>query len=127
MGDEDHPFLADVASALTDVPEARITIARPPFGSDPDAFAICVFEIDPSIRGLGIGSRLLERIVELADSRSVKLHVEPALTRDGALHLGVAEWYARAGFVWNDPEHPIADGQMHRYPRPTSVPRCPTV
>ncbi len=122
-----HPFLADVAQALADAPEARVSIARPAFGSDPDAFAICAFDVDPSCRGLGIGSRLLERIASLADNRGVTLHVEPALTRDGELHLGVAEWYGRAGFVWNDSGNPIGDGQMHRRPRPTSVPRYPTI
>lgn len=123
----DHPFLADVAQTLADTPEARVSVARPAFGSDPDAFAICAFDVDPSCRGLGIGSRLLERIASLADDRGVTLHVEPALTRDGLLHLGVAEWYARAGFVWNDPENPIADGQMHRRPGLASRPRYPTI
>ncbi|EHP93676.1 GCN5-related N-acetyltransferase [Methylorubrum extorquens DSM 13060] len=122
---EHHPFLADVAQALADAPEARVSIARPAFGSDPDAFAICDFDVDPSCRGLGIGSRLLERIASLADHRGVTLHVEPALTRDGELHLSVAEWYGRAGFVWNDPGNPICDGQMHRRPGLASRPRGP--
>lgn len=121
----EHPFLADVAQALADIPQARVSIARPAFGSDPDAFTIYGFEVDPTLRGRGIGSGLLERIVKIADRRGVTLHVEPALSRDGELHLGVAEWYGRVGFQWNDPENPIADGQMHRRPGPASRPRGP--
>ena len=125
VGQADHPFLADVAQALADTPEARVSIARPAFGSDPDAFTIYGFEVDPTLRGRGIGSGLLERVVEIADRHGVTLHLEPALSRDGELHLGVAEWYGRAGFVWNDPVNPIADGQMHRRPGPASRPRGP--
>ncbi|MFC6047114.1 GNAT family N-acetyltransferase [Methylobacterium hispanicum] len=110
---------------LAETPEARVSIARPAFGGDSEALAIVSFDVDPSRRGVGIGSRLLQRIVDLADERGITLHVEPALTRDGVLHLGVAKWYAQAGFVWNDPDDPLADGQMHRLAGLAAAPRPP--
>lgn len=118
----DHPFVAAVIALLAQWPGTRVSVARPPFGSDPDAFSIRKFEVDPDLRGQGVGTRLLDRIAEEADRHGVSLHVEPALTRDGVLDLGVAEWYARSGFVWNDPADPLGDGQMHRDPKPSTAP-----
>jgi len=120
--DPDHPFLLSVGSIRTDYPEAELTIVRPPFGVDGDAFVIHAIGLPPTLRGAGIGSRLLGEIVEAADRHGATLHVEPALTRDGVLDLRVAEWYGRAGFAWNDPDDFLADGQMHRRPAPSPAP-----
>ncbi|MDE4914233.1 GNAT family N-acetyltransferase [Methylobacterium sp. 092160098-2] len=118
----DHPFRVAARALLAEWPGTRVSLTRPPFGSDPDAFTLMSFEVAPDRRGKGIGTCLLARIVEEADRHGVSLHVEPALTRDGVLDLGVAEWYARAGFVWNDPADPLGDGQMHRHPMPSTAP-----
>jgi GNAT superfamily N-acetyltransferase len=120
--DPDHPFRTATGILLAQWPGTTVSLARPPFGNDPDAFSIRIFEVAADRRGQGIGTRLLGRLVEEADRLGVSLHVEPALTRDGVLDLGVAEWYARAGFVWNDPADPLGDGQMHRPPMPSTAP-----
>ncbi len=116
--DRNHPFVAAVAALLAEWPEAQVAIRPAPFGNDPHAFTIHSFEVVPALRSRGLGTSLLVRIVEEADRHAVNLHVEPALMRDGALDPGVADWYARAGFVWNDPQDPLADGQMHRRSMP---------
>ncbi len=118
----DHPFLDAIATIATAYPHARLAVVRPSFGDDHDAFVIHDFEILPELRGLGMGTRLLCEIVDAADRYGANLHVEPALTRDGVLDLGVVEWYGRAGFIWNDPDDPLADGQMHRQPGPSFAP-----
>lgn len=110
----EHPFLVAVAAIGARYPYARLAIVRPPFGADTDAFVIHDIAIPSDRRGRGLGTLLLGEIVEAADRHGANLHVEPALTRDGVLDLGVSEWYARAGFAWNDPVDPLADGQMHR-------------
>lgn len=120
--DPDHPFPLAVASIAAAYPQARFAVVRPSIGADPDAFVIHDVAIAPEHRGRGLGTRLLCEIVEAADRHGVSLHVEPALTRNGILDLGVAEWYGRAGFVWNDPDDPLGDGQMHRRPAPSSAP-----
>jgi GNAT superfamily N-acetyltransferase len=117
-----HPFADAVAVLLAEWPDAQVVIRPAPFGSDPDAFTIHAFEVVPAIRGSGLGTRLLLHVLEIADRHGVNLHVEPALTRDGVLDLGLAQWYARAGFVWNDPQDPLADGQMHRRSMPAMAP-----
>lgn len=118
----DHPFLLAIGAIRDDYPEVDLAIVRPPFGNAVDDFGIHRIGLPSHLRGAGLGTRLLGEIVEAADRHGVTLHVEPALTRAGVLDLRVAEWYGRAGFVWNDPDHPLADGQMHRRPAPSSTP-----
>lgn len=118
----DHPFLLAIEAIRNDYPEVDLAIVRPAFGNAADAFAIHGIGLPSHLRGGGVGTRLLGGIVEAADRHGVTLHVEPALTRDGVLDLRVAEWYGRAGFVWNDPDDPLADGQMHRRPAPSYAP-----
>lgn len=120
--DPDHPFLLAIGVIRGGYLQADLEVVRPPFGDAADAFVIHGIGLPTELRGGGIGSRLLGEIVEAADRHGVTLHVEPALTRDGVLDLRVAEWYGRAGFVWNDPDDPLADGQMHRRPAPSSAP-----
>lgn len=121
----DHPFLLAIEAIGDDYPQVDFAIVRPPFGNTADAFGIHRIVIPSDQRGGGVGTRLLGEIVEAADRHGVTLHVEPALIRDGVLDLRVAEWYGRAGFVWNDPDDPLADGQMHRRPAPSSAPAPP--
>ncbi len=121
----DHPFLLAIEAIGDDYPAVDLAIVRPPFGNTADAFGIRNIVLPSDQRGVGVGTRLLDEIVEAADRHGVTLHVEPALTRDGVLDLRVAEWYGRAGFVWNDPDDPLADGQMHRRPTPSSAPAPP--
>jgi GNAT superfamily N-acetyltransferase len=78
--------------------------------------------VDPALQRQGLGGRLLEPVLEIADRDQVDCYLETAERRN-------ADYYARHGFVVENPALQLVSGgpvhiAMRR--RPTAAPGCET-
>ena len=67
---------------------------------------------DPSWRGHGAGSAVLEQLKAWSDAQGLRVHLDVETTNSGARRL-----YERAGFVATGETRPLRDGSAYRVER----------
>lgn len=95
------------------IPEQRVIADLVPPGELTRDWTITRINVPDNYRGLGLGSQMLKRILEDADSEGVAIQLEPSPS--GPLsYSSLVDWYARYGFRFE------TTGYMRRAPRRNS-------
>ena len=71
------------------------------FQHGPSDLEISHVQVDPAMRGQGVGNQLMDMLTNKADEHGVTLHASPASDADpetGLDYDGLREWYQRWGF-----------------------------
>ena len=71
------------------------------FQHGPSDLEISHVQVDPAMRGQGVGNQLMDMLTNKADEHGVTLHASPASDADpetGLDYGGLREWYQRWGF-----------------------------
>jgi len=107
---------------------ARITLLRS--GDDLTLHLIAVPKVS---RGEGVGTRIMQALVDHADERGMRMRLTPAL-RDAkwgtTSRTRLVKFYKRFGFVENKGRHKdftIGAAEMYREPKGTSAGRAPSL
>jgi hypothetical protein len=100
-------------------PKVRVELSTP----SGDAVSFDLIRLDPSVRGQGVGRRVLKLLLRLSDESAIPLEVIPrCVEHEGLGDKALEDWYLRNDFVLATTRE--TPRLMRRAPRPLSA--CPS-
>ncbi len=126
------PERADAGARLDDALEALVRSAGADVTLDlsleDGVIVLDLLIVEPSVRGRGLGRRIMEDLLAVADKHRIAVGLHAMSLRRDELGPDLAEleaWYERLGFVRTGRVSVMGLAEMRRPPSPPCVPGSP--